>query len=134
MSIESIFGTDEALERDGVWINFGEGAGKFLIAAAAPTNLKFARVAERLLKPYRRQIEVGALGNDVARKVSAQIYAEAIVLGWEGVTFKGEDFPYNRANAEELLTAMPRLMTALQKLAEDTATFQRAADEADAKN
>lgn len=132
-SIEDLFGTDEALERDGVWIDFGP-AGSFLIAAAGPGNPKFQKSAERVLRPVRKQIEAGVLANDAALKLSARIYAEAVVLDWKGVTFKGEKLDYSREAAETLLLALPRLLTALQKMAEDVSTFQAEKLESEAKN
>ena len=50
------------------------------------------------------------------------------------VTFKGAPFEYSKANAFELLVALPRLLAALTRYAEDIATFQAASDEADEKN
>jgi hypothetical protein len=132
-TLEDLFGTDEALEREGVWVDFG-AAGKFLIASAGPGNPRFQKVAERVLRPVRRAIEQNALTNEVAQKLSSKIYAEAIILGWEGVTFRGETLAFSKENAETLLNALPRLLVALQRYAEDVALFQSERQEADAKN
>jgi hypothetical protein len=131
-SLENMFGTNVDLERDGVWETFGEAS--FRIASALPGNPAFAKAQERVFRSKRRQIEADAVSIAQFQELTIQLYADAVVRDWKGVTLKGQDLPFSRENVVMVLTALPALMEAIGKIATSRATFQTADVEADAKN
>lgn len=74
------FATDEALEKEGIVLDYGDYAVK--IKRAGGANRRFAQVLEAKQKPHRRQIQNETLPEDVARKLLAEAYAEAVILNW----------------------------------------------------
>ncbi len=110
MSLDTSFGTNETYENDGVWFDYGDKIGKFLLARAGGSNKRFAKTKERLMRSIRRRMSAGAsVTEDEQRKVLINIYAEAVVLDWTGVKEFGEELAYNRENVVHVLTAYPDL-------------------------
>lgn len=131
-SLESMFGTNVDLERDGVWETFGQAS--FRIASALPGNPAFAKAQERVFRSKRRQIEADAVSIQQFQELTIQLYAEAVIRDWKGVTFKGQELPFNRENVVMVLTALPALLEAIGKVATSRSSFQTSDIEADAKN
>lgn len=134
MDVSKIFGTDSDLEAsEGIDLDFGSGL-KVTIHRAGGANRKFEEASRRILAPYRTQINAETIDSKTARNLQAKIYAESVVVGWEGLERDGEVVPYSRANAERILADFPELLAAIQRAAENAATFRRTTDEADAGN
>lgn len=74
------FATDENLEQTGIVIDYGDYAIK--IARAGGANARFGKILEAKQKPHRRQIQNETLPDDVARRLLAETYAEAVILDW----------------------------------------------------
>jgi hypothetical protein len=74
MSLYKQFQTNESLEKEGVILNYGKNSKgvniDIRIARAGGHNLKFAKVAEQVLKPYRRQIANETADREVTKKVN----------------------------------------------------------------
>jgi len=128
--------TDDALESKGIWLNYGKD-GKFLVARAGGANKRFTKRMEAATRPYRRQLEAGTFNdNDLLEKVLAEVFAETVILGWEGITNKktGEDVPFTKENCIRLLKAIPNLFADLREQAASMANFRQEGLEEDAKN
>ena len=65
MSLYKLFKTDEKLETDGVWLEYGQTEeGKPIrikIARAGGRNVAFAKALEKATRPYRKAIQTGTL-------------------------------------------------------------------------
>lgn len=100
MDIFAEYAVDDRLENEGTWMELGDA--KFLIARTG--NKKYVR---KLSKAVDRHTKLLSRKDDVADKLSDEIMvsviAETILLGWEGVSFKGEKMPYTLENAKTLL-------------------------------
>lgn len=120
------FATDEQKEAGGTWVSIGSGA-RLLVARTG--NRKYAKM---LLAEGERNKEVLDLDDDHADQVSndlmAKVIANTILLGWEGVWYKGLELPYSTANAEMLLK-LKDFRRLVMKHAEDINNF-RAQEEA----
>lgn len=81
MSMYQQFKTDPQVEKDGVWLDYGDF--RIRIARAGGANKKFQKVTERLTRPYRRALATGTIDPDVAEGLLMQAYAEAVVREWE---------------------------------------------------
>lgn len=142
MGMYDVFETDEALEANGVWIDYGDF--RVLLASAGQGNKNYVRYAEKKLKPVRRALESGALSNERSQALMADIYAKTIVLSWEtqqdgkmkaGIEdSEGKIIPFNEANVEATLKALPRLFMDLQEQAASLANFRKGELEDEAKN
>lgn len=126
MDIFKTFGTDEAKENEGVWCEIGSGT-KLLVARSG--NRKYTRMLAKLVEQNQRALDTK---DDAADQLSDQILidvmAQTILLGWEGVEFKGtKALPYSAENAKKLL-AVKDFRKLVAKLADDFDNF-RAAEE-----
>lgn len=128
------FKTDKNVETDGVWIDYGDGL-RVRIARAGGANHRYISAVERLSRRYRRQVQLEVLSNEESRKLMAQVYAETVVLGWEGVTDEdGNLRPFNVANCVALFEELPDLFFDIQAHASNLAIFRQDILEVDAKN
>lgn len=129
----ALFSTDTALESSGITLDYG--SFRIQIARAGGANRKFAQVLEAKLKPHRRQIQTETLADEVAHRLIVEAYAEAVILGWDGVVdAAGQPLPFTRDNTVRLMTDLPDLFRDVQEQATKAALFRRQAQEADEKN
>jgi hypothetical protein len=73
---------------------------------------------KRIFEARRQQVP------DLIESQQVELVADC-VLGWEGLTDKGTDIPFTRANAIALLTACPWIREACQEAMGDHAGFTR---------
>lgn len=144
-SMYGAFKTDDSLETKGVVIDYGQF--RVTIARAGGANKRFATLLAAKTQPYRRAIQTETLPDEVADRIQAELYAEAIVLNWE---VKQEDGSYRKgiaspANEAELLKfstktvadtllALPELFIDIKQQAARVALFREAVDEGDSGN
>lgn len=140
MDLYSMFETEESLEKKGVTIEYGE-AGSFQVARAGGANSKYAKSAESVMRPFRRLIEQELLPDDKAKTLLYTIFAESIVLAWEGVRAKpakkgerGELIPFTIENCVQLFMNLPELFADIQSFASAGKNFKADDVEGDAKN
>lgn len=146
MSLSKQFATDAAKEVDGVVIQFGQNddgsVPGFHISRMSKANTRYTRALEVATRPYRRQIEMGTLANDVAERVFMGVFVDTVLKNWENVLLSdvtgdasAEGFaPFNRQNALSLFERLPELYDDLQNQAKSAALFKDEAQEAEAKN
>ena len=94
------FGTNEKLELEGVWVEFGGGL-QLLIARM--NNPNYAKLRDEKVKPYRNL--PNGIPKEAAEKILVDCMAGAILLGWRGkpLRFKGEVLEYSVPNALKVL-------------------------------
>ena len=146
MGMYDTFETDQELEANGVWLDYGDF--RVLLASAGQGNKSYVRYAEKKLKPVRRALESGALSNERSQSLMADIYAKTIILAWETMQGKGDKaemksgieakdgsiLPFNETNVEQALIALPRLFMDLQEQAASLANFRKGELETEGKN
>lgn len=101
MDVFASFATDEKKEVEGHWFPLSKDA-KVLVARAGNANY---------LKALRKKLEESKLdldsqdeaANEVAEGVIIEVMARTILVGWEGLSFKGKTMPYSAINAKTLL-------------------------------
>ena len=103
--------------------------------------MKAARIADQMAQVDRdlaeidEQVELGELDDKTDLRITAEAYAEAVIIGWRGVKdHQGRELPFTKENAVKLLTDLPELFADIRGQAKDIANFRKAAIEADAKN
>lgn len=134
MNLYQMFQTNQQHEQDGIVLDYGQ-AGKIRIARSGGSNTKFSRALSERFKPYRRQFDNGTLPDDVANRIMIDVYADAVILGWEGVTGQsGLPLEFSRSNVVQLLTDLPELFRDIQDQSGKAANFRAAEIGEDIKN
>lgn len=114
----------EAETEKGVVLDYG-AAGKIRIHRAGGGNQKFKNYTSAKLKPYTRQISAGTMDEEVSRKLTADIYARTVIVGWEGVLDRsGNVLEFNYDNVVKILMDLPDLFEDIQRAAQDAANFR----------
>jgi len=133
MNLYRRFETDETAEREGVWVDMGDG---LKVKVARFNNPAHRKIVESLQKPYRNILRAGGrLPADVQEDIAIRSMAEAILLGWEGVTDEaGAPLAYSAANAAKVLGDLRDFREQVAFLALEAETFRREALEEAGKN
>jgi hypothetical protein len=140
MGIWDRYKTDESLETDGVWNNYGDFRVK--LARAGGKNLRYQQALERHQK--KNQKRRNKVTNAEAIAVATDLMVTHCVLGWQ--TKVGDEWkdgieqpdgslkPCTRENVLEILEALPDLRTELLVASDDMDAFRADAIEEDAGN
>lgn len=100
MDIFAAYATDESKEQNGAWFEIGDA--RFLIARS--NNRNYARALGKAVEQNQKVLdqkndEADALSD----RIMTNVLAETILLGWEGVKFKGKPLAYSIDNAKKVL-------------------------------
>lgn len=89
--------TNEKLEEDGVWVDFGGGVRVKIVRVTSRRSRDVRRKLERqYAKKYRNQ----DIPPEVMETILVEQLAQAIVQDWEGVTdLEGRAMEFNQENA-----------------------------------
>lgn len=134
MSTYSAFQTNPELEQNGIQLDLG-GAGRFKLARAGGANKKFEKAMMLASKPHRRAMQAESIEEDTLRQILYSVYADAVLLGWEGVTGEdGQPLPFTKANAVKLFTDLPGLFDEIRNASQNRSYYLAAEREGDIKN
>jgi hypothetical protein len=131
MDLAKHYRTNIEREEKGQWVEWGEDT-KLLIARLG--NPQYQTRFQALMKPHRHLRDRGLLPDDIQSEILNKCIAETVLLGWEGVTYEDEAFPYTVANAIKLLTDFKDFREDLLTVAGEFATFRAEEIEDSAKN
>lgn len=131
MDFKARYQTDKDAESEGVWEDIGEG---FRVKVARSNNPHHQRVAENLMRPYRRQIANGSLSNDKMTEITVKAMSEALLLDWEGLEIDDKPVPYSRETAHKLLTEYKDFREEVAELAQSIELFRSSEIEEAEKN
>jgi hypothetical protein len=139
MSLYSTYETDTKAEKDGVLLDFGlnsHGQPTMIrILRAGGANVRFAKVFEQKSKPVRRIMDAGGLDNATSERIMREVYAEAVVTGWEGVEDRqGQAIEFSKENVAKLFEDLPDLFREVVKSSQELALFRKDLREAEAGN
>lgn len=139
MNLFKQFATDPRAEKEGVRFEIGvNGKGEtiaFQIARAGGANIRYAKSVEAKTKPYRMQIQAGTLDNELAAKLMREVFAESVVIGWEGVEDEaGNPLDYSPEVAATLFEQLPELYALLQEQSQNVALYRKDVLDGVAKN
>lgn len=121
------FATDTNIEKAGIDLQYGTPEEPIIItiARAGGANTAYNRVLERVTKPYRRQIQTNTMEHKMMQKLLMEVYAEAVVLKWDGVTDKeGNEIPFSKENCVNLFIDLPDLFADVKEQAESASIFR----------
>ena len=139
MSLYTQFETNRDIEKEGIVLQYGLNSKKkpieIRIARAGGANEHYNKLLEAKVKPYRRQIQNETLDNAVAEKITKEVYAASVILGWSGVEDRnGNELQFNTVNVIALMNDLPDLWADIQSQSVRAALFRADVLEADAKN
>lgn len=118
----SRFATDQAKERDGVWVDAGGG---LRLCIARVGNSKYNDILRKVSKPYNAQIRNDMLEPDIAEDLTKQAVARTVLLGWENLTDdEDRQIPFTPAKALELFRAHRDFFTMVFNLGKDAELFR----------
>jgi hypothetical protein len=131
MDFKKTFVTNKKKEEEGVW-QAGPDGSKFLIARAG--NAKFTQLAGKLMKPYRKLIQMGKADDKVISEIAAEITSRTILLDWDG--FKDGDVvvPYSIEEAKKRLLEASDFADFIAGLSQQVSEYQDEEQEAATKN
>lgn len=101
MDIFTTFATDTEAEAAGRWFPIGTGAKLKVARSNTPAYRKALRtkIAANNIDLADKSDATEAL----VETIVAEVLAETVLVGWEGLTFKGEPLEFNKANAAKIL-------------------------------
>lgn len=139
MSLYNTFATDKALEQDGIVLDYGTNSKnqpvQIRIARAGGSNVRFAKVLEQKMRPYKRAIANETMDNKVVERLLVEAYADAVILDWTGVEDReGNALDFTRDNVVKVLTDLPDLFIDIQQQSQKAALFRAELREAEAGN
>jgi hypothetical protein len=120
-NVYEAFETDNELAADGVWLDVytpeGEPIAKFKCRPAdGDMNPAYRAAAAALLERMRRDKTIDGDGIDA----TVALYAETVIVDWEGVTNRdGKKIPFTAKACAELMRDLPQLFKAIQQQARD---------------
>ena len=141
MSLYKQFKTNAEKESEGVEIEFNEAANDdgsvptFTISRMGKSNKRYTKALEAATRPYRRQIELGTMKNEVAEEIFLNVFVDTVLKGWKNVRDeKGGELPFGKQSAVKLFQDLPEVYERLQEEAKQSANFRDLALEDEAKN
>lgn len=137
------FQTDKNFEKQGITIEY-PGA-RIKVARAGGANANFAKVLERLTRPYKRAIANDTIDPETSTQIMRECYAQAVVMRWESqkedgewvdgvMNVDGDIIPATIDNIVQIFKDLPDLFIDLQQQAGKAALFLKDIDLEDAKN
>jgi hypothetical protein len=131
MDLAKHYRTDATAEKEGQWVDWGEGT-KFKIARLG--NAQYQARFQALIKPHRHLRDRGILPEDIQVEILCKCLAETVVIDWEGVDFDGKPLPYSTENALKVLTELKDLREDIVTVSGEQSTFRIAEIEDSEKN
>lgn len=136
----ALFETDKSIEQAGVRIDYGPFY--FQVARAGGANTRFRDTLRNRMAPHKRALATETMSDDLADKISTEVFAETVVLGWGSVEFgegkiagrDGKAVPFSSDAVKQLFKDLPDLARDVMQQAQTTALFRTAIAEVDAKN
>lgn len=124
MDLRKTFGTDAALEADGIDVHLG-GDAYVTLARAGGGNLRYEAAMRRVFAPHRRALQSGTLDEKTATDILQQVYAESVILGWRGMELDGAELPHSYENARRVLKEFPEIWRIVQEEAAKFSNFRQ---------
>jgi hypothetical protein len=133
MSVYEMFKTNPSLEKEGITLDYGSFSIR--IARAGGHNSAFLKAMERESKPFRRAIQQETISADIAEEILRKVYADTVVLGWEGITDEdGNVLQFSKENCVKLFRDLPDLFNEIKETANKMAVYREVAKEEESKN
>lgn len=124
MDLLKQFGTSKELEVNGVIFKLDDTTS-FTLARASSLNTKYQTTLTNLMKPYKRQMQMGTLQDEIARDLLVRAFVKGCLLDWKGVCFGGKKLSFSEENALTLLKDLPDLFDILNEESQRMENFRQ---------
>lgn len=135
---EALFKTSPKAEAAGVELDYGDFWIK--VTRAGATNSRFKKLFDKAMKPHRRAVANDTMNNEVAERITREVWAESIVLGWGSklgdglMPYQGEALTFNVPNCIRLFDELPDLFIDVREQSMKLGLFQDDEQETDTGN
>jgi hypothetical protein len=128
-----LFGTSSEREQQGIVVDYG--TFQFKLARAGGANRRYLKALEVKTKPIRRALAANAANPEQVASIMRDVFAETVVLGWEGVVDRdGDSIPFSKEACVALFKDLPDLFADVQNQASNFQQFLDIETEADEGN
>lgn len=139
MGIYKDFKTDVDAEINGIRVetsvNDDGTIATFILARSGRSNKMYQKCLEVEMRPYKRQIELGTLNDDIAQRMLLSVFAKSVLKGWENVEDEnGNKLEFTHANICKVMTDLPDLYLELTTRANEASNFKQSILEEEVKN
>lgn len=86
---------DEGREFE-VFAENGSLMGKFTTALYSQENRRVKLVTERVRRKHMKDLRLKPDDADLNERIAREIFVEAVLLGWSGITAKGKEVPFSK--------------------------------------
>lgn len=124
--IRKIFETDKSLEKEGVWVPYGDDI-EFKIARTG--NPASKREYQKLIAPYGGSTKVSLIGEKIANKITLKVVAKTLLVDWRNVQENEKTIPYDIEKAFEYLEKYPDLLSFVMEISQEMAVYKSIGDE-----
>ena len=137
-NLYSTYGSEKELEARGVVIDY-ELANKEIfsikIKRAGARNQEWKKLYNQIMKPHAQEIADGKLSEDENKKLLADIWSRAVVIGWSNLRDgEGNEVEFSQSTCFELLCTFPDLLNEVIADSHLRSNFQHEEMVATAKN
>jgi transposase-like protein len=130
MDIFDQFAANTDIEENGLEVEIGINT---FITVARSGNKKYTRILTKLYETHRHELDQkGPDAEYRADQITIETMAKAVLLGWRGITFKGQPMEYSLENARTLL-AVKDFRLLVNKHADNFQNFRAVKEEEDVK-
>lgn len=143
MPLKDLYKSDPVASVEGVWITYPRNTDgsvpRFKISRMnGAANKKYAKELDAATRPYRREMELDTLDDEIGDSLMLDVFCRTILLDWEHVQpdDDGEELAFNHENAVGFLgkPEWSELYVDLRERAQKAATFRAKKIEGEAGN
>lgn len=128
MNLFEAFETNADAETEGARICFGSDETKdpvFIVKRAGGRNRRYQQVLSARMKPHKRALDAGTLGQDKIDAIYRGVFVETVLVGWENVKDRaGKEIAFTKENALSLFERLPDLFDEIVSQAAAAETFR----------
>lgn len=124
-NLHSFYKADASLEKDGVRMEVAPGVAFYVRRFGGSNGSKISQALAKYHKPHAKKLELGTLPEEIGKKIDAQVFVDACVAGWEGVTdADGNAIEFSFDACVSMFVEMPELFNALFTQASKFETYK----------
>lgn len=118
----SKFKTDGKMSMEGTTVDLGDNSS---VTIARAGNEKFNKLLRNVAKKYGHSFK--SLDNDKLERTVMECYVGTVLLGWSGFQKDGQDLPFSKEAAVELMLDKEYvdLRKLIENLADEPETFRK---------
>lgn len=131
MGLFETFGADTDLQKDGVWVQYGDC--KVLVAFAGEGNPRWDKTIERHTRQFQRYLnnDKMVMSESMKKDLNTAViaaYSNAVVLGWEGVKEGDTELVFSPKECKRVMLMLPAFFADVREFAGNISNYQAASD------